>query len=276
MAPDPKKKAMKPYVVKEIRDTGPLFKFYQRVRRGEALVLWGVIGAANYNYIVEYGFRDDGTITCRLGASGQNFGGHYTVAHMHNGCWRIDMDLVEEGAMNNANSVKVIKHLEPVPNPVNAKETARVIEIDFNNGLEGGMEWNPREFSHLRVVANGLNNKHGHPVGYDLLPYIRSGTPRHFGKAEEFTRYDFWVTPFDMKEQYYVQLPKYCSRQPKRNILGTDVVIWYMSPMHHIPRDEDGIFPMEKGRPVRQGVTLTMWGGFDLRPRNVFEATPLY
>ena len=46
--------------------------------------------------------------------------------------------------------------------------------------------------------------------------------------------------------------------------------------MLHIPRDEDGIFPMKNNRPERQGVALTMWNGFELRPRNLFDSTPFY
>ena len=38
--------------------------------RGRELVLSSTLDAANYNYIFEYGFRDDGTISFRLGATG--------------------------------------------------------------------------------------------------------------------------------------------------------------------------------------------------------------
>ena len=45
-----------------------------------------------------------------------------------------------------------------------------------------------------------------------------------------------------------------------------------MTPSHYEPRDEDGRYVGE----FWQGVALTMWGGFDLRPRNLFGGTPLF
>src|SRR5262249_43552713 len=40
-------------VVKEIRDGGILWKYYDKVRRAQDLVLWATIGASNYNYLTE-------------------------------------------------------------------------------------------------------------------------------------------------------------------------------------------------------------------------------
>ena len=78
-------------VVQELRDAGVLGKYYKKVRRAQDLVLWSTLGAGNYNYIMEYSFRGDGTITCRMGSTGQNFGNHETTGHMHHACWRIDL-----------------------------------------------------------------------------------------------------------------------------------------------------------------------------------------
>jgi primary-amine oxidase len=257
-----------PFVVKEVRDAGLAWKFYDKVRRGQELVLWATLGAANYNYVMQYGFRDEGTVTCRLGATGQNLQNHTTVGHMHNGCWRIHPSLDGD-----RNTVKLVRHEEPLRTP-QGKESAREIELDFNRGVEGGDVWVAREFTTLRVVSP-RKNAHGHPMSYDLLPHLRPGTPRHsLVKQEAFTQFDFWVTPFRWNEQHYVQLPRFVAQ--KRPIRNTDVVLWYMAPMHHVPRDEDGIFPAVAGQPVNPGITQLMWGGFDLRPRNLFDATPLF
>jgi primary-amine oxidase len=50
------------------------------------------------------------------------------------------------------------------------------------------------------------------------------------------------------------------------------VVATTASPSHHLPRTEDGI---TSGGSVA-GVALLMWGGFDLKPRDLFDSTPLY
>src|SRR5207244_11565610 len=46
-------------VIKEIRDLGPLWKYYNKVRSAQDLVLWSTMGAGDYNYIMEYSFRRD-------------------------------------------------------------------------------------------------------------------------------------------------------------------------------------------------------------------------
>jgi Cu2+-containing amine oxidase len=110
-------------------------------------------------------------------------------------------------------------------------------------------------------------------MSYELLP-LRSGSARHWNKNEEFTQFDFWVTPYQWDEQYYGSLPKFASK--KRKIEDTNVVLWYASSVYHLPRDEDGVFINPKGRAQIRGVAMTAWSGFELRPRNVFEKSPLY
>jgi hypothetical protein len=58
----------------------------------------------------------------------------------------------------------------------------------------------------------------------------------------------------------------------KEVVMNTDVVLWYMSSMYHEPHNEDGEYVNNQWK----GVALTMWSGFDLRPRNLFDRTPLY
>jgi Cu2+-containing amine oxidase len=54
-------------------------------------VLWAVYDTGNYDYIVEYGFHDDGMISMRVGASG--FNAFAWEPHMHTASWRVDVDL---------------------------------------------------------------------------------------------------------------------------------------------------------------------------------------
>src|SRR5262245_28316630 len=66
---------MRNKVYKEVHDDGIRWLSDEggqgpdRGRRGEKMLIWAVLYAANYRYIMEYGFADDGTITCRLGAT---------------------------------------------------------------------------------------------------------------------------------------------------------------------------------------------------------------
>jgi Cu2+-containing amine oxidase len=249
-------------VVKEVRDTGVLWKYYDKVRRGQELVLWSTIGATNYNYLVEYAFRCDGTVTCKLGSTGKNLGSHETMGHLHHSCWRIDMNVGDK----DHNSVAVVRRVEAKDDQGKAEDMVSFLKT------EGGVEWKAEEFTRLRVESNRKNGQ-GNPIAYELVPQ-RPGTPRHFGREEGFSEKDFWVTPYQFDELYYCHLPGYV--KAARNVADTDVVVWYMAPAYHLPRDEDGIFVNPRGDMEVRGVALTTWCGLEMRPRNLFEKSPLF
>lgn len=244
-------------IVKEVRDRGVAWKDDDQVRRGQELVLWATLDAANYNYIMQYGFRDDGTIEFRIAGTARNLPGREFEAHMHNALWRIDIDL--NGYSND--SVLRTRHIE-LGGDLNASDNTAA----FNGGVEGFADWVDTQFTELRVIDTATRNSHDRNIGYDLRT-LRRGTARHL---EDFTHHDFWATRYHGSELYYTQLPTYVSNT--ESISNTDVVLWHITPVHHIPRDEDGEF--EDG--LWKGVALVMWGGFDLRPRNLFDNTPLH
>jgi Cu2+-containing amine oxidase len=112
-----------------------MWKDFGGVRRGEELVLWGAIDAANYRYIQEYTFRDDGAIIGRAGTTGQNLPGEELDPHVHNALWRIDIDL--NGVTNNAAH---LRHLEHPNNPVgDAADKVAVAQ---------GFTWSPSNARH--------------------------------------------------------------------------------------------------------------------------------
>ena len=256
-----------PCVVEELKDRGIIWKSSDGVRRGHTLLLWGAIDAANYRYIVEYGFQDDGAITFRVGASGHNLGGSEFEPHMHNVFWRIDINL--DG--KDHNSVYVMEREEALGDK---KTKATMSHNIFNNGKEGGMDWDANKFTMLRVVntqkKNARNTKDipHENYGYDLM-VARMGNSRHFGKDEECTQHDFWVTRANPQELQYKKLPKYCNDE---DIVDTDIVLWYSAPVYHEPRSEDGM--IINGRMT--GCTHVGWSSFTLRPSNIFDKTPLF
>ncbi|MCI0463364.1 MAG: hypothetical protein L0Z62_40985 [Gemmataceae bacterium] len=262
-----------PTVVQEIRDRGIIWRggtpYGEGVRRGQALVLWGCLLAANYRYIIEFGFQDDGAITFRMGSTGRNYGGSEYEPHMHNGLWRIDVNL--DG--KDKNSVYLVEHIEPRSGLADDRGKAKSQVTPFNNGKEGWADWKAERFTHLRVVNTDPKNRNqrGDPMAYDLIP-IRMGNARHFGDAdrERCTEHDFWVTRARPGQLLYIELPDYVAR--KESVMNSDVVIWHSAPMHHEPRLEDGKMVDDR----LEGITHVMWAGFLLRPRNLFEHTPLY
>ena len=64
-----------PTVVAEVRERGAAWLCKQttmQTRRAEEFLVWGVIDGGNYDNIIQYGFRDDGAMTFRLGNTGYN------------------------------------------------------------------------------------------------------------------------------------------------------------------------------------------------------------
>jgi primary-amine oxidase len=229
-------------VCKELRDRGLAWKHDEYMRRGEELVLWSVMAAANYNYVIEWSFRDDGIVEGRVGATGQIAG---TDAHMHGPIWRLDLDL--NGACCDA--VSIFKHSEP---GVSATDTY----IDVVT--ESARSWNAESFTMLQIRDQTLKSSSGKYSEWQLMPSV-SGTPVH---DEDFTKKPFWVTQYKWSEMFGDELPTYAS--PAEVVLDRDVVLWYHGGLHHLIRDED------------TDMTHLMWVGFMLKPYNVWSKTPLY
>jgi Cu2+-containing amine oxidase len=252
-----------PTVTQELRDRGLIWVDTAGSRRGQSLILRAIISAANYRYVIEYGFQDDAAVTFRVGSTGHNYGSREWESHMHNTLWRIDVNL--DGPDNN--SVYVMEHQEPDGNQPNKAKTSHK---PFNDGKEGWLDWNPEKFTMLQVRSEGRKNARNLPFAYDLMP-MRMGNSRHFGnKNETCTQHDFWVTRANPKEIFYTRLPEYV--KDSEPIMNADVVLWHSAPAHHEPRSEDGEM---KGNTFH-GVTPIMWAGFDLKPRNIFDRSPLY
>lgn len=241
-------------VVHEVTSYGVMWKDDTAVRHGQELVLWATLDSANYNYIMRYGFRDDGTITLRLGATSRNLPGMELMGHMHNALWRIDMDLNGAGG----DTPYTYEHIETT-----AANTASDTFTLFNRGVEGSLDVRPERYTEL-VVRDTATSTPRAQISYEFRP-VRSGAPRH---QEGFAHHDFWVTRYRGTEMLY-QLPQHVNGE---SVSNTDIVVWHITGLRHDPRNEDGFFQGS----VWNGVALVMWGGLDLRPRNLFTRTPLF
>ena len=285
-----------PYILAETRDRGLAWvckgslASLSRVRRGQELVLWGVYDTGNYDYIIEYGFRDDGTITFRLGATGFNSPDQPFAAHMHDALWRVDMDLNRAGD----DRALLTRHSESAaPNPAGALDE----ELPFNGGFEGFANWNPLEFTTLLVEDPQLN-AFGHNIGYEMEPFW-TGSARHYclpgnnpspcpGETETWSQHDFWVSiwhpeedstganswfyPWRPPDLYLDQFTSAGNPAGRESVTG-DVVLWHHSSAHHEPSDEDRAIG-DPSDDIR-GVTLMHWQGFDLVPHDLFNHNPL-
>lgn len=273
---------MKNRVHKEVHDDGLRWvNGMEKARRGEKMLLWSIFDGGNYRYIMEYGFGDDGMITCRLGATAHNYFDKQTDGrdvHLHVGCWRWDPELVEAGepAVGGAaqNRVLLVRRVPrtAAPNglfrvdiaPFNADETGRA--------MDGFADWKAEEFTVLRVESTVRKNSSKDPrfTAYDLIP-VRVGVARNFPWKYTFANHDFWVTQRRGGQAKYSDVPLYATGINPLD--KTACTIWHSAASLHVPRAEDY---GPDGATSRRGAAITTWAGFMLRPVNVFDSTPLY
>jgi Cu2+-containing amine oxidase len=241
------------------------------VRRGKELVVWGVYDAGNYDYIQEFTFRDDGTIALRSGATGYLNPERPEDAHTHDSLWRIDLDVNGAGG----DSAFVSRHVEPLLNDPSGLDSSDEL-APFNGGVEGAEDWKPEEFNTL-VIQDSAKNASGRAMSYELEPE-RTGTIRHFGGSEQWSRHDFWVTRFKTAED-----TSWATMNPftgpdgfllpyvsdHESVEQGDLVVWYLAGAHHEPISED----LDLNQ--KPAVTNVHWYGFELKPHDFFDFNPL-
>ena len=268
-----------PTIAAELRDRGIAWMCKSagksHTRRSTEMVVWGTWDPGNYDYIIEYSFRDDGQMSFRLGATGWNNTQVGTnVAHTHDILWRVDLDLG-----TGLNTPYVWFHTETTL-------VASDWEVLFNSGFEGAMDFDPLYFASL-LIQDQTVNAAGHNIGYELRPF-RVGSARHFAGGEGWTLHDTWVTRHSGVE-YAASVATTGWTGPDAYLLGTsannfgvinqqpvsdeDIVLWHVSSAHHEPHDEN----QAPNDPTfgYKGLTLIHWGGFDLVPHNLFDTNPL-
>jgi hypothetical protein len=265
-------------------ETSGYNRIADRARRGQKMLIWGTYYGANYRYMIEYGFADDGTLSCRIGPTARNIfnrqkdGGD---THLHIGCWRFEPDLgdpvANTGGPKDVDVLLVRRVLDP------QKEKFEQVAKPFNkNGLgqacEGSTQWVPEEFTTLRLTSRSRKNSHGYPISYDLLS-TRHGSIRQlqneggaYDANMDFINQDFWVTRTESGFTDYIDVPRYA--KDKRPITGQPTTVWLNTPALHVARTED--FGTANGTDSYTGSAITTWAGFALKPRDLFDGTPLF
>ncbi len=271
-------------------ETGPNgYHGTARVKRGQAVTLWGMFSAVNYVYPMSFKFRDDGVIQVRIAASGQNLRDQPTLlnTHLHIGSWRLEPSLC--GLDNNGCQPEDVVIQKVSRRAVSGQE--EMVFESFNSGMEGGQDWLANEFTALLLSNPNQPNSRpipcsvgqtgpclsNEPVGYSLVP-IRYGNARfRRGPQEGFLDHDLWVTrkpsPPALAEIFYTEIQDYANNQ---SLPGYPKVVWYKSAYNHIPRYEDLGIGSGSEFDKNEGIALTNYTGFDLVPRNLMFSTPTY
>jgi primary-amine oxidase len=251
---------------------------------------------ANYDYIFDWIFQQDGSIVVKVGATGMvavkqvaeksvhdstnNDPDEYGrmiderivgVNHDHYFSFRLDMDV--DGTNNSLSIDKLrIKEL-PEDHPrrsvwtVQSHVAQKESEAMMNINLEKPALW--------RFTSAKRENKVGHPTSYRIKPGM-TGAPLisendYPRRRAGFINHHLWVTPYEPNEFYAagefptlstpdMGLPTWTKND--RPIANTDIVAWYTVGMHHVVRSED--WP----------VMPVAWHSFEIRPFDFFNRNP--
>ncbi|MFF7186617.1 copper amine oxidase [Streptomyces sp. NPDC008222] len=251
-------------------DTGT--KVYQA--QGKDLLVYTVNKVGWYEYITEWRFQDDGTITMNIGATGSlspfdydagdgrgwpigKGARAYATSHSHNVFWRLDFGL--DGSSKN----HVEQYDSQVSPPAHGAQapTDKTTRTKITKELAGdaqNMRW-------WRVVSDTGKNKDGHARSYELVP---GPSTKYLG--HDFTRHDVYFTEYNRCEQFASDNLGNCGARAGKSVdtwvngqTLTHPVVWVNVGFHHIARDED-----QQPMPVH-------WQGFSIAPRDVTAMNPL-
>jgi primary-amine oxidase len=291
-----------PYVMPGVigiyeRDRGMLWKHYDYntgrhdVRRSRELVMTMTVAIDNYDYNLNWIFRQDGTLEVENELTGiilaqgtaaeiQPLNHDYGqlvakniigVNHQHFFNYRLDFDV--DGQANSVMEMNVkglpMNQDNPLGNAIAlfttplAKESSAVRDLD----IQHSREW--------MVVSADKKNSLGAATGYMLMPGSNAvflpGEGANIRQKAGFATHHVWVTKYKPDELYaggdYPNqaqpgegLPKYINDD--ESLIGEDIVLWYTMGVTHIPRPED--WPV---MPVHRV-------GFKLAPRGFFSRNP--
>ncbi len=264
-----------------------------QVRRARRLVVSFHVTVANYEYLVYWRFYQDGSIECEVRATGimvtTRYDGDepppygtkvdqqtYAPIHQHFVIARLDLDVDGE-----ANTV-LESHTEALPigpdNPHGLALVARNTPLRTELGGIQDVDFGTQRA--WKVINPGRRNGLGTPVGYKLLP--GAALPAQLDPASPVLAragaiaHTLWVTPNSPEERWPAGefptqgaggsspggagLPEWTAAD--RPIENTDVVLWYVFGIHHVPRPEDW--------PVMPVDTISFW----LKPFGFFDRNP--
>lgn len=261
------------------RDGGLLWKHYDSYsgknesRRGRELVMFFIATIGNYDYAVNYIFKQEGTLEVDLALSGimlpkgvkekrvdendmmiADMPGHLVspnvVAphHQHFFNFRLDFDI--DGVNNDVVEMNTSALPGGAKNPYGNGFIMR--ETRFKKESEASRRMDMQAARVWSVTNPSKTNSLGQNPGYILvpgannLPYLLPEAPVR--KRAGFINNHFWATRYNPAELYAAGvypnqsrggdgLPQYIANN--ESIANKDVVVWYTLGITHIPRPEE-------------------------------------
>ena len=276
----------------------PIWRRRATGRASTELVIRYAAAVGNYDYLMDYVFKQDGSIRAMVGAVGidaakavkatdmesptaeqdTRFGtlirpNIVAANHTHFFNYRLDFDI--DGENNSFMRARM------TPTKIEGADVPRtsiwMVQPEHpKTEKQAVSRIHTASPAYLIAYNPNVQNELKHNPGYVLLP---GGSVAHSlldvedmpVKRNDYVDNQYWVTPYDPDERYAggefaVQsdgsdtLGKWVNED--RPIENTDIVSWYTVGFHHVPRSED--WP----------VMPAHWTGFTLAPFNFFDRNP--
>jgi primary-amine oxidase len=273
-------------------DDGVLWKHVDEqagpeVRRSRRMVVSFHATVANYEYLTYWRFYQDGTIQCEVRATGIMVTSAYedtppaygTVVdertyapiHQHFVVARLDMEV--DGPENTV----VVTESEALPvsddNPYGLAVVTRSRAVETES--EGRLDVDFATQRSFKVVNRTKLNRLGTAPGYKLYPNAAipalADPSAPFRQRAQVIDHPVWVSRFDEEERW--PSGEFCNQSRRdaglpewtkadRPVADTDLVLWHVFGIHHVPRPEDW--------PVMPVDVVS----FELKPVGFFDRNP--
>ncbi|XP_051130791.1 amine oxidase [copper-containing] alpha 3, peroxisomal-like [Andrographis paniculata] len=264
------------------------------VRPDITLVVRMVSTVANYDYIIDWEFKQSGAIKVTTSLSGmlgakasvythkdqiedevygtlvaQNLIG---ARHDHFLTFYLDLDIdgvANSLVKNELQTVRVVDETSPRKSYWKVNKEVAKTESEGKVQLASGA-------TEIIVINPNKKTKIGNDIGYHLVPGPIVGPLLwkydHQQIRGAFSNYNLWTTPYSKAQKWaggaFVEqghgtdtLAQWTLRD--REIEEKDIVVWYTMGFHHVPVQED--------YPIMPTVSID----FQLRPANFFEYNPV-
>lgn len=289
-----------PYTVKNAvglyeRDGGILWKHYDsetrinQSRRARELVVFFVVSIGNYDYVVQWIFRQDGSLAVDValtgimlakgsaavradhdhGASHGHLVARNIVAPHHQHFFNFRLDLDVDGSANSVAELNTMATDSPEHNAIQMQETVLASEQAAQRDVDMASARMWKIFDPAHTTALGYHPGYLLVPGQTSLPYLTPAA--RVRQRAPFVNHHFWVTRYKVGELYAAGdypnqaepgdgIERYSADD--ESLAGKDLVTWYTMGVTHIPRPEE--WP----------VMPTHHIGFTLLPAAFFDRNP--
>lgn len=284
------------------RDGGILWKHFEsssgknETRRARELVVFFVATIGNYDYAINYIFKQDGSLEVDLALTGMMLAkgvkekradegharmsettGHLVAEHIlaphHQHFFNFRLDFDVDGTLNSATEMNSAALPAGANNPYSNGFVMR--ESLFKTEAEAQRKMDMQSARVWTVTNTSAKNGLGHHPSFILvpgvnsLPYLSPEAPVR--KRAQFINNHFWVTRYKGPEIYAAGvypnqskggdgLPQFIA--DNESLENQDVVVWYTLGVTHIPRPEEWV------------VMPVTHAGFKLLPGGFFNRNP--